>query len=166
MLEQEVKTNNDCIDNLEKEVTAKEDSIQKLVREVSFLKDPPYTFFCAADYYGTAGIGTIRYSTLLYSSTNIPDAIMNLRQGRFTSGWGGTYTVTWSLVVDDTAGEQKVTIYLRKNGEDISDSSHQSQYTGPSGGVLVQGGRTLLLRLERGDTVELWCENCGAGVGH
>jgi len=149
----------------DKEMKTKDATIDKLVREVSFLKDPPYTFFCA--YRGGTSIysGTIKYDKLLYSSTSIPDsATMDISSGIFTSGWGGTYTVTWSLSADDDAGDYYVDIYLRKNGESITESVHFSRYTGPSGFVTDQGGRTLLLRLDRGDTVELWCNNCSATV--
>merc|ERR1711936_971155 len=67
-----MKDMNDTIDTLGKELTAKDATfekelktkdatIDKLVREVSFLKDPPYTFFCA--YRGGTSIysGTIKY---------------------------------------------------------------------------------------------------------
>merc|ERR1711936_1554027 len=118
MLEQEMKTRddttekkmnnmNETIDTLEKELTAKDVTIDKLVREVSFLKDPPYTFFCAAKNGWTyISSGTLTYSKLLYSSTSTPDsATMDISSGIFTSGWGGTYTVTWSLSAHNDAGE-------------------------------------------------------------
>merc|ERR1711936_721465 len=128
MLEQEMKTRdettekkmkdmNDTIDTLtakdatfEKELKTKDATIEKLVREVSFLKDPPYTFFCAHRGGTTISYATITYNKLLYSSTSIPDsATMDISSGIFTSGWGGTYTVTWSLNAD--AGDNHVGIY-------------------------------------------------------
>merc|ERR1719153_1114157 len=82
--EKKMKDMNGTIDTLGKELTAKDATfekelntkyvtIDKLVREVSFLKDPPYTFFCASNYYSTSiSSATITYSKLLYSSTSIP----------------------------------------------------------------------------------------------
>jgi len=152
-------------DTFEKELKTKDDSVNKLVREVSFLKDPPYTFFCAYQFSTTITSATITYSKLLYSSTNIPDdATMDISTGIFTSGWGGTYTVTWSLEAWGASEDNALNIYLRKNGEQIHESAHCSRYTGPSGRIGEQGGRTLLLRLERGDTLDLWCKDCSGHV--
>jgi len=147
-------------DTFEKELKTKDDSVNKLVREVSFLKDPPYTFFCAYTAGTSLSSQTITYDKLLYSSSNIPDTTMDTYTGIFTSGWGGTYTVTWSLFADVDTGDSSVHIYLRKNGEVITESRHDSYYSGAGGEVREQGGRTLLVHLGRGDTLDLWCEDC------
>merc|ERR1711970_1576996 len=148
--------------NLEKEGKAKDASIQKLEREVSLLKDPTFTYF--SSYLSVTRIisQTITYEKLLYSSTNVEGAAMDISTGIFTSGWPGTYTVTWSLAADMDEGQPIMHIYLRMNGAKIRESLHSSFYTGPSGYVRDQGGRTLVLHLERGDTLDLWCEDCSA----
>merc|ERR1711970_1136144 len=159
------KNMKDMNDTFLKELKTKDDSIKKLMNEMSLLKDSPYTFFCAYRDGTDITTAAITYSKLLYSSTNIPDdATMDIETGMFTSGWGGTYTVTWSLFAEDGQGDQRVNIFLRQNGEIINESRHASHYFGPSGFITDQGGRTLVLRLERGDTLDLWCEDCSAGV--
>merc|ERR1712236_120181 len=111
-LETEVK-------NLEKKMQAKDDSIRKLETDVSFLKDPPYTYYTSYQSVTTISSQTITYSSLLHSSTNVEGADMNLSTGIFTSGWGGTYTVSWSLW-----GYTVIDIYLRRNGAKITESRH------------------------------------------
>merc|ERR1712215_222677 len=180
-LEKEIKTRDNIIntldmdmknmktkhDLLEKKMTVKDDSLQKLSRNVAFLKDPPYTFFCSSSlewlHITTA---TITYSKLLYSSTSTWDtpATMDIETGIFTSGWSGTYTVTWSVTARDGAGDDPVTIFLRKNGEMIDESIYKSYYTGPSGFIRDQGSRTLLVHLDIYDTLDLFCDDCNAGV--
>merc|ERR1712215_287638 len=175
----------DMTDNFEKKLKAKDDIIAKIEnkinsmnhsfgmemkkfeREVSFLKEPPYSFFCGYRYVTSATSATITYNKLLYSSTSLPDsATLDINTGIFTSGWGGTYTVTWSGTAQDEAGDNFVRFYLRKNGEIISEAEHRSWYTGPSGRSDMVGGRTLLVRLDRGDTLDLWCEDCSAEMVH
>ena len=142
--------------------------IQDLEREVSFLKDPPFTFACGA-HYDILSITSqaISYTILLYSSTNIEGPHgLDISTGVFTSGHPGSYTATWSLLAQDNAGDPSVLIYLRKNGEYIEESRHYSVYTGPSGFVDDVGGRTLILHLDRGDTLDLYCDNCSADIYH
>merc|ERR1711936_378183 len=161
----ELKTRDNSIHMLEKELDTRDYSNAKLEREVSFLKEPPFSFFCGYKRDTSISSATITYDSLLYSYTSTPDtASLDIVTGIFTSGWGGTYTVTWSLGAWNGAGDHAVGVYLRKNGDTITESLHESSYRGPSGGVTDQGGRTLLVRLERGDTLDLWCEDCSAHV--
>jgi len=163
-LEQEVKNMKSKHDLLERELKIKDDMIKDMNetfgKELK-TKDPPapYSFFCGYKDLTAIHSATITYDSLLYSSTNIPDdATMDVETGIFTSGWGGTYTVTWSLY-DHGNSNQRVDLYLRKNEEMIPESQYFS-INSPSG--YDQGGRSLLLRLERGETLDLWCKDCSA----
>merc|ERR1711970_1157642 len=143
--------------------------IKKLDRDMSFLKDPPFTFFCAsAGVTATGGVNlvdkTITYNNLLYSSTNVDGADLDTSTGFFTAGWGGSYTVTWSLYAGVDAGENAILVYLRRNAEIIEESRHYSMYVGDNGYIEDQGGRTLVLRLDRGDTLDLFCQDCSSYV--
>merc|ERR1719228_1727991 len=113
-LEREVKIKDDKMkdmnDTFEREMKAKDASHQKLEREVVFLKDPPYTYFSSYQSYIDITSQTITYSSLLYSSTNVVGADMNTSTGIFTSGWGGTYTVSWSLWTGANAEDDAVDI--------------------------------------------------------
>ena len=106
----------------------------------------------------------ISYSNLLYSSCNDGGAGLNINSGQFISGVAGSYTVTWSLRAINDAGDHSVHINLRKNGQNIDESLHYSRYTGPSGYAYDQGGRTLIVHLDRGDTMDLFCNECSAGI--
>ena len=44
--------------------------------------------------------------------------------------------------------------------DDIHLTQHYSIYTGSSGQIREQGGRTLVLHLDRGDTLDLYCIDC------
>ena len=136
----------------EEDLKAKDVSIQDLEREVSFLKDPPWTFACGA-HYDLISIKdqAISYATLLYSSSNVAGAGLDISTGVFTAGHPGSYTATWSLMA--SSGQGSLEVFLRKNGKIIQESCHHSFVTD-------QGGRTLVLHLDRGDTMDLWCKNC------
>merc|ERR1712055_968832 len=115
--EKKIKDMNDTfgkeLRKLERELDAREASNAKLEREVSFLKEPPFSFFCGYHSGTHISSGTITYESLLYSSTSIPDmASLDTKTGVFTSGWGGTYTITWSLMASDYAEDHEVAIYL------------------------------------------------------
>ena len=147
------------------QIDAKDDSIYKLERELSSLKNSSYSYACAGHY---SVLSTTRqvipYSNLLYASSNVAGAGLNITSGQFISGLAGSYTVTWSLRAINDAGDHSVHINLRKNGQNIDESLHYSRYTGPSGYAYDQGGRTLVLHLDEGDTMDLFCNECSAGI--
>merc|ERR1712215_325877 len=62
--EKKLKDKDDTIKTIEREV-------KKFEREVSFLKEPPYSFFCGYLDYTYISSAPITYSKLLYSSTSI-----------------------------------------------------------------------------------------------
>ena len=161
---QQLKTDNEVLHIMEF-LNSHEVSIKELERSVSFLKNPPSTFSCGYhtgyEYFVS---NVISYTSLSYSSSNVEGSGLDISSGIFTSGHPGTYTATWSLASINDAGDHYVQIHLRKNGSMIQESRHVSYYTGSSGKTDDQGGRTLILHLERGDTLDLYCDNCSAGV--
>merc|ERR1712083_748764 len=96
--------------------------------------------------------GTIPYTSLLYSSTNTEGGGLDIITGVFTAPSGGSYTVSWDTTAVLDNGEI-VLIYLQKNGEEIEESRHNSYYTG-SNRVVEQGGRTLVVHLDLGYTLQ------------
>ena len=111
----------------------------------------------------------IPYTNLMLEESNMDawnqsGAGLNIATGTFTAGHPGIYTVTYSTRAHNDAGENYIVIFLRKNGEWIYESKHFSWYTGPSGQVHDQGGRTLHLHLNPRDTLDLWCDSCSAGI--
>merc|ERR1712045_826884 len=129
------------------------------------MRNPPYMHACGAyPHYLSIETGTIPYEKLLYSSTNTEGGGLDIASGVFTSSWPGSYTVTWSLMAGNDAGETHTSIFLQQNGHiTILESEHYTDYTGPSGVVQEQGGRTLVLHLDQGDTLQLWCQDCSGG---
>ena len=155
----------------------------ELVREVSFLKNPPSYHICV--FKGTTDVisSNIAFEKELYFSCNsCENATFDLESGVYTNGWPGTYTVTWDLIAADDARDPYVAIYMKKNGQEILETEHGSKYTGSSGYVFDQGklcfasftecllklhftgGRTMILRMETGDTLSLYCYDCSAEV--
>merc|ERR1712037_725755 len=141
-------------------------ALMELELEVSRVKEDPFIHACGS-YSGWLTIvsSTIPYSSLLYSSTNMPGVGgLDTETGVFTAPHPGSYTVTWSTFASDDAGDDAVSLYLYKNGQRIQESRHVSSYSGPSGLVADQGGRTLVQHLALGDTLELYCDDCSAEI--
>jgi len=128
----------------------------ELEREVAILRAPPYIHSCGSNSGLVSGSsGTIPYTSLLYSSTNTEGGGLDISAGVFTAPHGGSYTVYWDISASLNSGNF-VVIYLQKNGESIEESRHYSQYNGPSGNVYDQGGRTIVVYLGVGDTLQLY----------
>ena len=122
------------------QIDAKDNSIYELERGLSSLKNPSQTFACAGHYSVLSTTRqAISYSNLLYYSSNVASAGLNITSGQFISGVAGSYTVTWGLRAYDDAGDISVQIFLRKKGQKIEESKHLSAYTGSSGYVVDQG---------------------------
>merc|ERR1712142_1143666 len=137
--------------------------------EIKRMRNTPYMHACGAhiDKLNMKST-TIPYYTLLYSSTNTEGGGLDIASGVFTSSYPGSYTVTWALHPYNDAGDHYVSIYLQHNGQNIDESHHLSYYSGPGPNSQVwdQGGRTLVLHLDQGDTLQLYCEDCTAYIFH
>merc|ERR1711915_762580 len=139
---------------------------EELVKDVSFLKSPPVYHICVYQTYTSATSSNVPFEKTVYSQcNNCQNANFDLASGVYTNGWPGTYTVTWDLYAGNNDGDPWLEIYLKKNGEIIQESEHWSYYSGSSGVVLDQGGRTIILRMETGDELSLYCSDCSTGVG-
>merc|ERR1712007_331691 len=84
---------------------------------------------------------------------------LDISTGVFTAPWGGSYTVSWDTQAGLDHGKY-VDIYLQKNGDDIKESRHFSSYGGDNY-VREQGGRTMVLYLAVGDTLQLYSGGSG-----
>merc|ERR1712013_441513 len=137
-----------------------------LEREVAILRNPPYINSCGSySGYLSGNHMTIPYTSLLYSSTNTEGGGLDISTGVFTAPHGGSYTVYWDTLAAVDGGEY-VRIFLQKNGEYIEESKHLSSYTGPSGKVQDQGGRTIMVYLGVGDTLQLYRSDGAGGSGN
>jgi len=174
-LENKMEAKGDELKKDFQELTVKNDQLEckatEIVRDVSFLKNPPHYHICVYQHFTSVRSSNVQFQKELYSDCNMCDgeegnspANFDLASGVYTNGWPGTYTVTWDLWAGDDHGEPWVEIYLQKNGVNIEESYHASVYTGSSGYVDDQGGRTMILRMESGDTLSLRCQDCSAHV--
>merc|ERR1711892_847830 len=175
LLEAELKMTKEELTATKEELTATKEELSatrddltskdlELERDVSILREPPFIHSCGYQSYTSTTSQTIPYSSLLYSSTNTEGGGLDIARGVFTSPLAGSYTVTWSLLAIDDHPDSDVVIYLRQNGQKIDESQHESGYSGPSGRVHDQGGRTLVLHLDMGDTLDLYCYDCSARI--
>jgi len=148
---QEVITNMEVkITELKEEFDAREKPTNNMT-----VRDPPEVYYCG--YSGssyTTSHGTISYSSLSYSRTNQPTGGLDISSGIFTSPYPGTYQVTWSLLAFNPPDEH-LEVYLYKNGKQVPESWTYSKYTGSSGYVFDQGGRTLFIHLNLGEQLHL-----------
>jgi len=124
------------LDTTKAEVMTKVDDLE---REVVILSDPPYLHICVShNDYLYIDDQTIPYTSLLYSSTNTEGGLLDMNSGVFTAPVCGTYTVSWATMASLNTGE-RLEIFLQKNGENIRETEHYSQYTGDSGIAADQG---------------------------
>ena len=83
------------------QIDAKDDSINELERELSSLKNSPKTYACAGHYSVLSTTRqAISYSNLLYSSSNVAGAGLNITSGQFISGVAGSYTLHYSCYTE------------------------------------------------------------------
>ena len=69
---------------------------------------------------------------------------MDISTGVFTTVTSGYYTITFSAVVDVTAGDETVML-LHHNGVEVEESWFQTYMTGDSSGLnFYQGSRTVV----------------------
>merc|ERR1719317_1718911 len=137
----------------------------ELKREVAILKAPPFLHICGYNEILSISNQTITYGFLVYSSMNTEGGGLDITTGVFTAPLGGSYTVYWNLVAQ-VHSETYSEIFLQKNYENIWVSRTFSKFTGPSGLLLDQGGRTMLLHLGPGDTLQLYRDKSNATLFH
>ena len=123
-------------------VTAKTDLVTKvddLEMSIANLSDPPYLHICVShNDYLNIDDQTIPYTSMLHYFTNTEGGWLDMTSGVFTAPVCGTYSVSWATVASLNTDE-RLEIYLQKNGENILESEHYSQYTGTSGIAADQG---------------------------
>ena len=75
--------------------------------ELDFVKTPPYLHICAYQNPYNSKSRTIPYEKYLYKSFGglYQRGEINLASGIFTSGWPGSYQVTWSFMSANSAGD-------------------------------------------------------------
>merc|ERR1719347_957205 len=149
-------------DNDELRVTQK-----KILKELEFLRDPPIFFQCAYNQVTEPLESTVTFESMLYSKTNqwTEGSGFDLESGVFTTPYPGTYSIHWTLLAADNAGVNRVGIKLHKNGAEVPGSYHESNFESDSGGFSRdQGGKYLVVHLERGDTIELYCIDCSSRI--
>jgi len=130
-------------------------------KSINVLRDPPSIFYCGYRHDTHATSSVLTFDRLSYSRSNQPTGGLDPKTGVFTTPYPGTYSVSWSLWARNDAGDDLVLISLHKNGAYVGEESrHVSEYTGASGHVDDQGGRTLILHLDMGETLSMYCDDC------
>eukprot|EP00092_Neocalanus_flemingeri_P056340 GFUD01066767.1.p1 GENE.GFUD01066767.1~~GFUD01066767.1.p1 ORF type:complete len:153 (-),score=27.67 GFUD01066767.1:101-559(-) len=105
--------------------------------------------------------GPVTYDTVPLSSG--PGCISS-STGEYSAPNDGIYTLTYSLQANNNEGENGVAVWMRRNQRQLIGTAHYSIYTGPSGYVDDQGGRTMLVQLTAGDKVDVYCQDCSAAI--
>ena len=165
-LEQKLNQKEEKIKDLEMRLSSAETILKKVPARV--LGDAPGMAQCAyKDYWGTiAGSpldSIISFDKVYFSDFNdeaLMDTGFNISSGVYTapnqvSDGAMTFMITWSLQSFDDDLHDGGTIFLYKNDVRVDQS-----YQNSDGGVRDMGGRTLLLELDVGDTLYLYCSNC------
>jgi|ERR1711935_27512 len=136
-------------------------------KSINVLRASPAVFYCGYRNSIHATTSVLTFDYLSYSNSNQPIGGLDPVTGIFTSPLQATYSVSWSLWAGDAAGDNGLVINLHKNGAFVGyESTHFSVYTGASGGAADQGGRTLIIDLDMGETLSMWCDDCSPGAWH
>merc|ERR1711915_875653 len=138
----------------------------ELTKELSLLKNAPFYHLCVYQRSTSAKSSVMTFEKQLYMECNLcDDADFNLNTGVYTNGWPGTYTVSWNSWVMAYHGTNGARIYLRKNGQIINEAIQHSYFSRDNGGYMEeQGGRTMLIRMDAGNILDLFCYDCSNGV--
>merc|ERR1711915_529563 len=133
----------------------------ELVEEISSLRNPPFYHLCVYQDQKSPIPGVIKFNKELYMEClYCDDADFNLSTGVYTNGWPGTYLVSWNSRVNANHGKSETRIVLRKNGQNINEANQESRFGSNNGYMDEQGGRTVLIRMDAGDTLDLFCGKC------
>merc|ERR1711892_110749 len=150
----------EIVDSLTNKASDHEESINVLLAS-------PAVFYCGYRYTANAITSVLTFDYLSYSNSNQPIGGLDPVTGIFTSPLQATYSVSWSLWAGNAVGDNGLLIHLLKNGAFVGyESTHFSVYTGQSGGAADQGGRTLIIDLDMGETLSMWCDDCPPGAWH
>merc|ERR1719481_2196245 len=110
--------------------------------------------------------GTISYDKITSHYTNQDSGSLDSSTGRFTAPVTGIYSITHSLRNANNEHEDHATIVYLKTSSNINESKHKTHYFDGKGTVQDQGGRTTVMELFKGSTVELYCSNCSPSKLH
>merc|ERR1711874_207703 len=158
------------IEELQHQLEVSKKEMEKLKVAQDKLEEENYfSFYCAVagvQYNMARSNRSITYEAVMLSSPNVEGSSFDKFSGVYTSGLPGVYSVTWSLVSSNGPEDSTTRVRLRQNGVQVY---HSTTISGSGGGVgeqMDQGGRTLYLQMERGDTLDLFCDDCSAGIGN
>ena len=120
--------------------------------------------------WSTSG-ATVLYSHLFHQETNLATGGLDKYSGVFTAGLSGVHLITWSLLAEnrppafDYPPLDPVDLHLYLNGLEMPEARHVS-WSGEANDDLIYelGGRTVMLSLQEGDTLELFCDNCDPSI--
>merc|ERR1719422_1165179 len=152
---------------MEERLSVAEGKVAELESEVAILRDTPFLHACGAndDVLNLPVDKIITYNTLLYSATNTEGGGLDISTGVFTAPHGGSYTVYWdtSAWLNDDHTVNVIEIILQKNEEAIMETAHHCS-NGGNDRVSDQGGRTVVVYLGTGDTLQLQLYKNGADI--
>ena len=94
---QKTEENQAKLNDMREELIKATKKITDLESSQQRLKEPPYHHSCSSIELVKLTQSVVTYQKLLYNSTNVNLGGMDLNTGLFTSGWPGSYQVTWSF---------------------------------------------------------------------
>merc|ERR1719347_143806 len=143
-------------------------SVEQELAETKIYRDPPIYFQCAFQDMSRAVNSAITFDELTFSKTNdwTAEGGIDISTGVLNAPFPGTYFITYSLMSSDHDTDPETIIHMKLNG-DVMDgyTYYRSLFESNDYGIVHdQGGRSLILHLDRGDTVELFCDHCGSSI--
>ena len=129
---------------------------KQLEADIKQLKNKPFAYQCAYQHHWDAADSVITYDSLTYDEISVDNGGLDIDYGDFLVGDGlsGVWAVTYTIKSRQDSGERNQA-WLFLNGEKIEESNHRTYYTGSDGRVGSLGSRSLYIRLETDDTIDL-----------
>jgi len=106
---------------------------------------------CGYRHHWTARDKVITYEKMML---NTGSGSLATGAGTWSAEHSGLYQVSWSMHCG-LINNQENFIYLYKNGKKMGETRHQSYYTHSEGFIGDQGGKTLVLKLQKDDQLHL-----------
>jgi len=122
--------------------------------------------YCAFKGY-LSGTGIIiKYDSMLTDINSFPSGGLDISTGVFTVPASGLYQITYAVVTVVSQNDDRVNIYINVDNKSLGHPSsilkitYSASQSPLSGNSYDTGSRTLLLHLNHGQTVNIFCQDC------
>jgi len=157
---------NENITDVQDNIKANTEIIDNILNTPTAPANTSFLYVCGyQDTVSSAGV-VITYDKTMINYNNLGSNGLDIATGQFTSPVEGVYIITYSMMNDAGYNENTVDVYIRLNGNYITESVVLSLYSGSSGRVYENFGKDLTIYLNKGETLDLYWEQGNGYLYH